>query len=303
MHKASYQEILDTLRVVGRGQRPDARVVATAAEIGLLEPDSAALTPAGKHLLEDGLLRDRPGVVEDVLREQSMLHPATRALVEGEWGQEITRPKAIQIMNYAYPPSRSWVEADFGRFFSTLNFVGVITYSKKQGTVRVNTGPPGATPHADGTLISPSTPYRNKRLFGALLGAANTKLWWFDSHLDRKGLQFLYEEANWRNLKEVRILSCGRSNITDPALDDYRRLKEELASRAVTLEWRLLLDREDLTDKHDRWIRADNKWWNVPPLSAVMANKSASLLEDRNLPPFEDWWNAATEISAIKPGA
>jgi len=302
MHKASYQEILDGLRAVGRGQQLDERVATAAAEIGLLEPGSAVLTPAGKHLLEDGLLRDRQGVIEDVLREQSMLHPATRALVEGEWGHQITRPKAVEIMQYAYPLSRAWLEGDFGRFFSTLNFVGVITYSKKNATVRINTGPPGATPHADGTLISPSTPYRNKRLFGAILGAANTKLWWFDSHLDRKALQFVYDEANWSKLQQVRLLSSGRSEITDNCLDDYRRIKEEMATRGMTVEWRTLLDHEDRT-KHDRWVRADDQWWNVPPLSAVLANKSASLLVDKNRPPFEDWWGVATDIAAVKAGA
>lgn len=303
MHKASYQEILAAFRAVGRGQEADGRAVHAAVQLGLLQGDGKTFTEPGRRLMEDGLLRGRDGVVEEVLRAQLLQQPAVRALVEGEWGHELSRERAVEIMRYAHPDSRSWSQTDFGRFFAALNYAGLVVYSKKKGTVRVTSGAPAAEPRAEGTQVSPSTPYRNKRLFASLIAAAQESLWWFDGHLDRGALQFAYEEAKFDQLREVRILICGRAALTRAALDDYQRLREELGSRGVALEWRTLLDRDDFSDKHDRWLRVGDEWWNVPPLSAVMSNKWGSLLEDKNLPPFADWWDAATEVTAVKAGA
>lgn len=83
------------------------------------------------------------------------------------------------------------------------------------------------------------------------------------------------------------------------ARDDYTRLKGELARRGVQLEWRTLLDPNDSTEKHDRWIRSGDTWYNVPPYSAVLSGKFSSLLEEPNPPPFEKWWDLGTQITAI----
>jgi hypothetical protein len=76
-------------------------------------------------------------------------------------------------------------------------------------------------------------------------------------------------------------------------LDEYRRLREELSGRGTSLEWRALLDRDDFTDKHDRWLLADDDLWNVPPFSAVMQDKFGSLLPDPSQVPLAEWWGAA----------
>lgn len=302
LHKASYQEMLDALRAVARGDDPKPRAAAAAADLALLDGD-LGFTPEGRRLVEDGLFRGREGVAQDVLRGQLARHAAARALIEGEWGHELTRAHAFEILRYAYPESRSWSEADFGRFLATLNFVGLLTYSKKTGSIRITRAAPIAAPRTEGTLISPSTPYRNKQPFASLVSGARRQLWWFDGHLDRKGLAFLYEEADFADLQEIRLLTCGRSQLTEAAIDDYRRLKEELASRGVQLTWRALLDREDFTDKHDRWLRSGDIWWNVPAFSSVMTNKFGSLLEDTNDLPFDEWWSAGTEVTEVGSGA
>ena len=157
-------------------------------------------------------------------------------------------------------------------------------------------------PKVASTAISPSTPFGNKVALADLVGSAEKTLSWFDAHLDRKALRFLYDEATAPALSTIRVLTCGRGVADATSLDDYRRCRTELADRGVSLEWRTLVDRDEIDDKHDRWLGVDGTWWNVPPFGAVMAGKHGSLLLDPNAPPFEEWWDQAVELTAVKAG-
>lgn len=66
------------------------------------------------------------------------------------------------------------------------------------------------------------------------------------------------------------------------------------------MEWRTILDKEGFTEKHDRWLRIDKALWNVPPFTAVMANKFASLRPHPNAIPLGTWWDEGTELTAVR---
>ncbi len=75
-----------------------------------------------------------------------------------------------------------------------------------------------------------------------------------------------------------------------------QRLGAELGARNISVEWRCLLDKEDFTTKHDRWLLTDERLWNVPPFTAVMQGKFGSLVLDMNAVPLADWWEAGTDV-------
>jgi hypothetical protein len=177
---------------------------------------------------------------------------------------------------------------------------GMDTFPEVDSTEGIANVPP--EPKRSGMLVSPSTPYRNKVALAELVASAKETLSWFDAHLDRKALRFLYEEVTAPGLSTIRMLTCGRSVLDAATLDDYRRCRTELAGRRVSLEWRTLVDRDGIDDKHDRWLCVDGVWWNVPPFGAVMTGKHGSLLVDPNAPPFDEWWENAAELTQIKAG-
>lgn len=295
MRHSTHQQVLDALAAIAGGRPTVAAGVAGAEQLGFVE--DGALTPAGRRLVEQGLLKRQPMVTRELFADAVRELPESRVLLEGEWGLELSHDQAETILRYAYEPSRDWPPQAFTRLWDALNFGGLISYSRKAGTIRVTGGSPSASPPETSTQISPATPYRNKRLLAGIIGGARERLCWFDAHFPRQGLQFIYDEADFDALKSVRVISCGRSEITAATLDDYRRIREEVGPRDVILEWRTLLDREDFTDKHDRWLLADEMLWNLPPYSAVMTGKWGSLLRDPSALPMDEWWRRGIDIA------
>jgi hypothetical protein len=157
-----------------------------------------------------------------------------------------------------------------------------------------------AGPTASGIAISPSTPFKNKAALADLFTSAQRSLMWFDPHLDRKALRFVYDSVDRSRAQSVRLLGTGRGAVDATTLDDYRRCSMELRTSSIVLEWRTVLDQEGISDKHDRWLAVDGVWWNIPPFSAIMTNKHGSLLIDPNGPPFEDWWALSIEVSKVR---
>ena len=254
------------------------------------------LTELGRDLAERGILRRDESAQRECFEEGLRRVPVVLELMQGEWGTEIGRDQAEEVLKYLEPSTRSWQQQDFTRLFETLNFARLAAFNRKTGRLRIRNVSPAGHLAETGALISPATPYRNRRLAAELIRSARSDLSWFDSHFDRHALAFLYDEARWDRVKQVRILSCGRSELIAATLDEYRRLKAEVGARSVGIEWRTLLDREEFTTKHDRWLLADRKLWNVPPLSAVMQNKYGSLLPDANAVPLDDWWKSGVEV-------
>lgn len=298
MHQASYSEIVGALRAAARGDVPEPTARRAAQELALLA--EVDILPAGRRLIEEGLLRRDESAIRRVMRERVEIHPAVRPLAEGQWGLELTREQVTDVLAYAYPESRSWTGPDLTRFLETLSSVGIVAFNRRRPTVRVLTGAPEvAKLSGNSALISPKTPYRNKRLLVALLEGATRCLWWFDPHLTRGALAFLYEEAPLHRLREIRLLSVGRADASPAAKDDYRRIRTELGDRDIALEWRSIVDVRLANETHDRWLRVDDRWWNVPPFSAIMTGKFASLVEDASEPPFDEWWLDGSDLASL----
>jgi hypothetical protein len=221
-----------------------------------------------------------------------------RALLDGQWGIEVPRQQAEEVLQYGYTPSRSWKQPDFTKLFELLNFAGLVVFNRQRPTIRILTASPTAVPNDEGTLITPATPYRNKRLVMELVRGARTTIFWFDRYMDRETLAFIYENADFSSLKNVRLLSAGRQSMTRATLDDYRRLRVEFAARSIQLEWRTLLTPDEATNKHDRWLRVDHALWNVPPLALILSGKYGSMNRDRNPVPLDDWWQQGSGLLA-----
>lgn len=299
MNGASHAQLLAALSAVAQGEAPTPDAAAAAESLGLL--GNGELSADGRRLVEEGLLRDQPEVTRQLFAAALVEHPVSRAFLEGSWGEELSRDRAEKVLRYAFPPSRAWKQVDFTRLFDAMNYAGLISYSRKASQIRVRGGQPSVSAPATSSPIAPSTPYRNKRLLAAIVAGAKDRLYWFDAHFTRQGIVFIYQEATLETVRTIHILSCGRSELTPASLDDYRRIRDELGLRDVAIEWRTLVDRDDFSDKHDRWLLADNQLWNVPPFTAVMTGKWGTILRDGSDPPLAEWWDRASHVLDVVP--
>jgi len=295
MNRVAHADLVAAVRNAAIGRAITEAAASDAGDLGLLS--NGALSSQGRRLVEAAIRRDDPGV-RAVLREAFLAVSALRPLLDGEWGREISREQAEEAIQYGYPPARVWKTGDFTRLFDSLNYAGLVIFNRKRPTVRVLAATPTTRLGKDGGLVTPTTQYRNKRMTVELVRSGRESLFWFDAHLDREALSFIYENADFASVRSVRLLSVGRSAVTAATVDDYERARAELASRGIQLEWRTLLDHND-ANKHDRWLRVDDRLWNLPPLSLILrGGKFGSIVPDANKVPLEDWWAAGTDLSA-----
>ena len=82
--------------------------------------------------------------------------------------------------------------------------------------------------------------------------------------------------------------------------DKFRKLfkdfKEELKNKGITVEMRILLDPEIISQFHDRWIISKNKCYNVISTDTVFRGQYSEIKETKNKPPFEKWWKEGKDI-------
>lgn len=124
------------------------------------------------------------------------------------------------------------------------------------------------------TELLPNKPFSNFRVFRRILESAGTAVRWYDNH---GGVELLDALADADlAVADVWVLS-GAENVRSRSFQRrYRDLCQQLGTRQVALSWRIA-DSDDVHQIHDRYLLADSACYDVPPLTAVRANKRGSV--------------------------
>jgi hypothetical protein len=148
------------------------------------------------------------------------------------------------------------------------------------------------------TLISPVTPYTNKRIFWDTLRSCQGYIHWVDKYFTKPGLELISQSSlDPEKVKEVKILMCA-----DKADEDFRRLfkdlRDELKNKGITFEVRVITDARTKSAIHDRWILSEKLNFNVASPDVMARGQYSEILETPNKPPFDEWWNNSKDIIA-----
>lgn len=257
------------------------------------------LTDIGKRYFESRFIRNELEEAKIILRNQLSRFPPTELLIQLLWGV----PRASKPNVYSLLSSHELVhnlnKNSSGTFLAMLSYAGVISYNRRTGHIKVLLNP-AVEEIPRNVFIAPETPYSNIIWLRRVLGKCRKFIYWLDKHFYKIGLEHIWEVADGIKVQEIYILSLLlQDNLNETAKKEYNRLKQELARKGISLEWRTI-ESQKIKDTHDRWIIGENYVHNVPNINAIHSGQRSELNLSDNyneiLKAFLSYWDAATPV-------
>ncbi len=144
-------------------------------------------------------------------------------------------------------------------------------------------------------MISPDTPFSNKMAFWDTIKSCDDHLYWVDKYFSVAGLRMISDALDRDKVKTVKILSSVDK--ADERLRNlFKDLRDELGTKGVKCEMRIITDSMLKASIHDRWIMSRDKCFNVPSPDTIERGQFSEIKETSNRPPFENWWIKSFDI-------
>ncbi len=260
------------------------------------------LKSLGSEFFTNRFLKNDNGAANIILTQALKKYEPTQAICQLLWGRPgLRRVNLYELLAFEdYVDTRAVGEEDIGSFLMLLNQCGIIRFSKKTNAVTVSFNPRTESSAKSLTrFLSPETPFSNLRNLWETIRSCNGFVHWFDKHFPPKGLETLHDESDGSKIREVKILT-GIQNypVLEKLSRDFREFRDELRTRNIMSELRVICDKRLLNNIHDRWIISENVCYNIPPVNSMLKGQYSELKQTANRPPFNEWWSKAQDIVA-----
>jgi hypothetical protein len=167
---------------------------------------------------------------------------------------------------------------DINSLLTLLNKFSILTYDKKYGLFYLKE-PTQSTYNVEQFYINPSTPFSNVYNIRKAIRSCRGSIYWIDKHFRKEGLEMIIDGLAYEGVNQVNIISSSE-NVTQSAKSDFERIKEELESHSIIINWRII---DNTSFKwHDRWIVADNICYNVPPVLAIIRGQRSDIIKENS---------------------
>lgn len=260
----------------------------------------AGLTDIGKEYYKSKFILKDEDLSTQILASALKRFLPTQAICQLLWGRPNLNKESVYrlLVLEEYINSKEYNERDLGGFIMLLNQCNILKYNKKSSGITVLYNPrTSADVEISTKFLSPETPYSNVRNLREILRNSTGFVHWFDKHFSIKGLEPLHDEADGTKINEIRVLSGITSGrINERLRDEFIRFRDEMKTRQITAELRVLCSKEILNDIHDRWIASENSVYNIPPVDTIFQGQYSEMKKTENRPPFEEWWSNGLDI-------
>ncbi len=300
--KSSWRSLLGILTQIklGTAQTVRAEDSALLQQLGYISHDMS-LTPEGLVICTLALVRNDGEAVAQINQRDLLLLPATQALLQALWGlKDITVDQAKMALVFA-GAAQAEVEERITNFLDILNANGIITYNRKNRSIKLLISPkeaPAAPPHV---YVDRSRPYSNEAWIRQILRECRGAILWLDKYFQKEAFEWLWREANAENITSIKIVSVAEGGKVDTlALTDYKKLKKELEPKGINLEWKVL-ERSESHDFHDRWVLDDGEvCYNLPSVGTIRSGQKSEFHKSPNhkqvAQTFNDYFTAARPV-------
>ncbi len=268
------------------------------SSIRLVIDNEASLTEKGREYYKLKYIQEEPDKALEILTEQVKQHPATQAICQLLWGKKnIKRSNVYRLLVFqALVDPKNFQEKDLGGFLMSLNQCNIIKYSKQTQAITILYNPKGeAISPPKEIFISPETAYSNVKNLREILRIFTDGIYWIDKHFSAKGLEPLADEADGNKISEIKILT-GPSNVNERMKKDFERFKQEIENRGISVEMKVICDKDVLNSIHGRWIMSEDLCYNLPPVNSIFQGQYDEMKRTENRPPFEQWWKGALPL-------
>jgi hypothetical protein len=250
-------------------------------QLGFVRGDGS-LTEAGLGLCDLIHVRKDTESVSGIMHDAVTSVPAAQALLQSLAGlKDITVDQARMALIFAGLPEEE-VDARLTNFLMILNSNGVITYNRKNRSVRLLVSPKQATAPSH-IYIDRTRPYSNDLWIREVLRECDGSIMWLDKYFQKEAFEWIWREATADNIGRIEIVSTVDDGGADQlAVADYKRLKKELEAKGIHVEWRVL-KRSESHDFHDRWILDDvDLCYNLPSINSIKSGQRSELHRSPN---------------------
>lgn len=257
------------------------------------------LTDAGKRYFELRFIKNQIKEAKSTLRDQLLSFPPAELIIQLLWGVPRANTSNVRSLITSHVTLRNFSKDTLRAFLKVLGHAGVISYNRLTGGVQVLVKPAvEVTPR--NVFIAPETPYGNIIWLRRILGECRKFIYWLDKHFYKMGLEDIWEVADGTKVQQIHILSLRlEDNLNPAAKNEYNRLRQELTRKGISLEWRVIEDK-NIKDTHDRWIIGENYARNVPNINAIHSGQRAELNLSNNydevLKAFLSYWDISTPV-------
>jgi len=151
---------------------------------------------------------------------------------------------------------------------------------------------------ADAKLLSPKTPFSNKKAVRDIIASCQEYIYWVDKYFSRAGLDLLAESLDNKKVKDIRILMLPEK-VNEKFLSLYSDFKKEFKNYGIRCKLRVITDKKLKSDIHDRWIISKDFCCNMPSTDTVARGQFSEVKRTKNLPPFEEWWKKSKDVEKV----
>jgi len=148
---------------------------------------------------------------------------------------------------------------------------------------------------SDAKLLSPKTPFSNKKAMRDVISSCEKYIHWVDKYFSKAGLDLLSESLNANKVKNIKILMLPEK-ATERFIYLYNDFKREYEGCGVKCELRTIIDKKLKADIHDRWIISKGFCCNVPSTDTIARGQYSEVKKTKNTPPFTVWWRKSKNI-------
>lgn len=259
------------------------------------------LTDSGNVFFEEVFIRHNTIEKEKILQKLLLDFSPTQAIQQYLWGvKNIGIDQVLTVLK----KTNFWVFKEkklLTHFLELLNLAKIIKYDRKNKKIVILVSPDKVS-IPQNVYIDPTKPYGNIYWIKKLLSECEGYIYWVDKNFTNEAFDWLYTIADGNKIKEIRILSLdmGDQNLSKNAKKNYKRFREELLNRKITVVWKTI-ESTKIKDTHDRWIIGDNKFVrNVPDVNTISSGKRSEMTKSDNhkeiLAAFLGYWALGVDV-------
>jgi hypothetical protein len=276
--------------VLGTG---DGATLARLRLLDLVEGDEASGDAIAGY--EGYFVFDSPEQATDVHRLALLRQPVTQALIQGLHGRGTMAFDGALHFLARHRLARLDEATAVRSLLTILNKAKIVVWSAKMQTVRVVMELPEPSPDFEPVVrvIEKDRPFSNVMHLRQMLRSCEDYIHWAEPHLPCKALESLAVEADRAKISSIKLVSSPRE-VDEATRKDWKRFRTEMQALGITAEWRVAAP--GTLGLHDRYVIGRRQVWNLPPVNSLHKGDYAEAFASPNRPPFDQWWNAATEL-------
>lgn len=158
-------------------------------------------------------------------------------------------------------------------------------------------------------IFDPSHPYENRVLFKKLLANSSKHLFWVDKYFDNNSLEVLMSHLDFQ-MNEIKLIKILSSIDKIKKIEDFKNKfqilqKELVENQDVEIQLKLITNKQNNKDKHDRYLITDNNVFGGVSIGYMFKSNCiiSPLVEKNNEEEIRNlvdgWWNSPDTLHIV----